>query len=65
MQDTDYQEPEQGMTDIQGAAFSLIRGHALQIDFNGQGQFGFNPRNENVIETHADMLVNILLGNAT
>ena len=50
---------------MQGAAFSLIRGHALQIDFNGQGQFGFNPRNENVIETHADMLVNMLLGNAT
>ena len=27
--------------------------------------FGFNPRNEDVIETHADMLVNMLLGNAT
>jgi AcrR family transcriptional regulator len=27
--------------------------------------FGFNPRNEDAIETHADMLVNMLLGNAT
>ena len=24
--------------------------------------FGFNPRNEDVIETHADMIINMLLG---
>ena len=29
---------------------------------DGKRLFGFNPRNEDVIETHADMIVQMLLG---
>jgi hypothetical protein len=69
VQDTHYHEPEQGMADKQGRRFPLIRAlFPLNMAFfilspNSSIFFGFNTRNEDFIETHADMLVNMLLGN--
>jgi len=57
------------MTDKQGRRFPLIRAlFPLNVAFfyfepKFKHFFGFNTRNEDFIETHADMLVSMLLGN--